>query len=73
MPTITVNIDNQKDVDLLGEILNRFGLSYQINTEYDFKESEIKDLLKTKQDFLEGKSSARDWNNIEQDLNRAFN
>ncbi len=73
MPTITVNIDNQKDVDLLGEILSRFGLSYQINTEYDFKESEIKDLLKTKQDFLEGKSSARDWNNIEQDLNRAFN
>jgi len=73
MPTITVNIDNQKDVDLLGEILNRFGLSYQVNTEYDFKESEIKDLLKTKQDFLEGKSSARDWNNIEQDLNRAFN
>jgi hypothetical protein len=73
MTTLTVNITNEKDLSVMEEILSRFGLSYQINTEYDFKESEIKDLLKTKQDFLEGKSSARDWNNIEQDLNRAFN
>jgi len=73
MTTLTVNITNEKDLSVMEEILSRLGLIYKINTEYDFKESEIKDLLKTKQDFLEGKSSARDWNNIEQDLNRAFN
>ena len=72
MTTLTVNIPNEKDLPLIEEILNRFGLSYQINTDYSFTEQEIQSLLKTKQDFLEGKTTARNWNEIEQDLNNAF-
>ncbi len=72
MKTLTVNIADEKDLPIMEEILTRFGLSYQVNTDYNFSEQDIKDLLKTKQDFLEGKSSARDWNEIEQDLERAF-
>jgi hypothetical protein len=72
MTTLTVNIANEKDLPLMEEILNRFGLSYQINTDYNFTEQEIQGLLKTKQDFLEGKTTARNWNDIEQDLNNAF-
>lgn len=72
MKTLTVNITDEKDLPVMEEILTRFGLSYQINADYSFSEQEIKGLLKTKQDFLEGKSSARDWSEIEQELNRTL-
>ena len=75
MTTFTVNIPNEKDVPVLQEILDRFGLNYTIDadSDYSFSKSEIDGLLKTKQDFIEGKTSARDWNDIEDDLNRAYN
>ncbi len=73
MPTITVNIDDQKDVDLLGEILNRFGLSYQVNTDQQFfSKEEIDGFSQTRKDFYEGKTTAWNWNEVEQDLNNAF-
>ncbi|WP_262249114.1 hypothetical protein [Parapedobacter soli] len=31
MATLTVNIDNEKDLPILKEILNRFGLKYKID------------------------------------------
>jgi len=75
MTTLTVNIQNEKDLPVLQEILNRFGLTYRIDTdkEYAFSETEITDLLQTKQDFLDGKTTARNWTDIEDDLNRAYN
>ncbi|CAN5141769.1 hypothetical protein BH09BAC6_BH09BAC6_31630 [soil metagenome] len=33
MTTITVNVDNDKDLPVLKEILNRFGLNYKIDKE----------------------------------------
>ncbi len=75
MTTLTVNIQNEKDLPVLQEILNRFGLNYTINVdkEYSLSTSEIDGLLKTKQDFLDGKTTARNWTDIEDDLNRAYN
>ncbi|MGF7038893.1 hypothetical protein [Mucilaginibacter lappiensis] len=75
MTTLTVNIQNEKDLPVLQEILNRFGLTYSIDTdkEYAFSETEIKNLLQTRQDFLDGKTTARNWTDIEDDLNRAYN
>jgi hypothetical protein len=43
------------------------------NQKYLFSDAEIKILLKTKQDFLDGKTTARDWADIEEDLNRLYN
>ena len=75
MTTLTVNIPNEKDIPVLQEILNRFGLDYTIDNDkdYSFSKAEIEGLLKTKQDFIEGKTTARDWKDIEDDLNRAYN
>jgi hypothetical protein len=75
MTTLTVNIQNEKDLPVLQEILNRFGLSYSVDVEeeYTFTEAEIKGLIKTKQDFIDGKTTARDWTEIEEELNRAYN
>ncbi len=40
--------------------------------EYSFSDAEIKDLVKTMQDYIEGKATAKDWKDIEQDLNEIF-
>ena len=75
MTTLTVNIQNENDLPLLQEILNRFGLSYTVDVEKDyvFSEKDIAGLLQSKQDFLDGKTTARNWTDIEDDLNRAYN
>jgi len=75
MTTLTVNIQDEKDLPVLQEILDRFGLSYSVGTdeEYVFSEAELNGFLKTKQDFLDGKTTARDWTEIQEDLNRAYN
>ncbi len=74
MSTLTVNITNEKDLPVLQEILDRFGLSYTVDADatYVFTKAEIESLLKTKQDFTDGKTAARDWEDIEKELNRAF-
>ena len=75
MTTLTVNIANDKDLPVLEEILNRFGLNYTVDTDgnYPFLKADIEGFLKTQQDFLEGKTPARDWKDIEEDLDRAYN
>jgi hypothetical protein len=74
MTTLTVNIQNEKDLPVLQEILDRFGLSYSVNSDQDyvFSEAEIKGFIKTKQDFLDGKTTARDWTEIQEELNRTY-
>lgn len=75
MTTLTVNIDKDKDLNVLTEILSRFGLSYTLNEieDYPFTKEELVSFQKTKQDFLEGKTTARNWEDIEKDLNSAYN
>lgn len=73
MTTLTVNIDKEKDLSVLKAILDRFGLAYSVNEEYSFSEQEIKGLLQTQQDFISGKTTARSWDDIQDDLNRAYN
>jgi hypothetical protein len=75
MTTLTVNIADEKDVPVLQEILNRYGLTYTVEEtdDYTFSQEEINGLIKTKQDFLDGKTTARDWNDVKDDLNRAYN
>jgi len=36
--------------------------------EYAFSEAELESLLKTQKDFINGKTTARDWNEIEEEL-----
>jgi len=75
MTTLTVNIPDDKDLAAVQEALDRFALSYIVdaNADCSFNEAEVKSLLKSKQDFIDGKTTARDWKDIEEDLNRAYN
>lgn len=38
MATLTVNIDNEKDLPVLQEILNRFGLKYKIDQQAELSQ-----------------------------------
>jgi hypothetical protein len=73
MTTVTVNIQNEKDLCVLQEILNRFGLSYAVDndSEYDSSEAEIAGFMNTRQDYLDDKTTTRSWADVQEDLNRA--
>ena len=40
--------------------------------EYSFSKEEIESFLQTMQDFIDGKTTARNWEEIEQELNRRY-
>jgi len=45
----------------------------KINTkDYIFSEEKIQSFLQTQQDFIKGKTTARDWEEIHQDLKHKF-
>ena len=75
MTTLTVTIADDKDLPVLQEIFNRFGLEYAVNdhSEHQLSNSEINSFLKSKDDFLSGKTTAKDWTKIDEELNSAYN
>ena len=75
MTTITATVSQEKDVKVLKEILERFGIAYTIEESaenYVFSAAQMADFEQSKQDFLAGKTTARDWEDIKKDLNRVY-
>jgi len=76
MTRLTVNIPNDGDIAFIKELLDRVGFVYEVEAEnngYVFSEAELDGLDKTRQDFLDGKTTARSWAEVKKDLNRVFN
>ena len=57
MTTLTVDIENDKDLPVLKEILTRFGLNYKVNQEPVLNKDEEKLYKKLKKSFAE----INDW------------
>jgi hypothetical protein len=57
MTTLTVDIENEKDLPVLKEILTRFGLNYKVSGEAVRNNSEEKLYNKFKKSFAE----VKDW------------
>jgi hypothetical protein len=57
MTTLIVNVDNEKDLPILKEILTRFGLNYEVNKGPLLNKEEDKLLKKLKKSFTE----INDW------------
>lgn len=75
MTTITTTVSKEKDVKMLKEILECFGIDYTIEESAEecvFSETQIADFERTQRDFLAGKTTARDWEDIKKDLNRVY-
>lgn len=75
MTTITATVSKQKDVKVLKEILERFGIEYTIEEsakDYVFSDTQIADFEHTQQNYLVGKTTARDWEDIKNELSRVY-
>ncbi len=57
MTTLTVNINNGKDLPVIKEILTRFGIDYKVNESPVINEQEDKLYKKLKKTF----SEIKDW------------
>ena len=57
MTTLTVNIDNDKDLPVIKEILTRFGLNYKVDKSAGLGREEEKLSKKLKKSFAE----IKDW------------
>jgi len=75
MTTLTVNIERESDLATLQETLDKLGLNYALSndTGHIFTKDQIESFVKNRQDFIDGKTTARDWDDIEKDLDSAFN
>lgn len=74
MKTLTFNFHNEQEEKVLLAFLDSLHYDYRPVEEpetFQFSQEEIKGLLQTKQDFLEGKTTARPWEEIKQNLKRA--
>ncbi|SFS87945.1 hypothetical protein [Sphingobacterium wenxiniae] len=75
MTTITAKIPNSKDVKVLKEILERFGIQYTVDESaesYVFTDAQLADFEKSKQEFLDGKTTAKSWDDIKKDLESVY-
>lgn len=75
MTTITAKISNEKDEKILREILERFGIPYVVNEfseDYTLSKAQIADFEKTQKEFLEGRSTAKTWDDIKKELNSVY-
>lgn len=75
MTTITAKIPNAKDVKIFTELLERFGIPYTVEEspqDYIFTDAQMADFEKSKQEFLDGKTTAKSWDDIKKDLESVY-
>ncbi|MDM1293806.1 hypothetical protein HX021_05800 [Sphingobacterium sp. N143] len=75
MTTITAEISNKKDVKVLKEILDRFGIKYQINEQSEtntFSAEQMASFEQSQKEFLEGETPAIDWEDLKKKLNDLY-
>jgi hypothetical protein len=74
MKTLSFNFHNEQEEKVLLAFLDSLKYDYQQVDEGDsfvLSEADVKDLLQTKKDFIDGKTTARPWEDIKRDLRRA--
>ncbi|PRY00207.1 hypothetical protein CLV24_1574 [Pontibacter ummariensis] len=74
MRTLTFNFHNEQEEKVLLAFLDSLKYDYRrVDEPEDFRlsEEEVKGLLQTKRDFVEGRTTARPWEDIKRDLRRA--
>jgi len=74
MRTLTFNFHNEQEEKVLLAFLDSLKYDYRRMDEpeaFQLSEEEVRGLLQTKRDFLEGRTTARPWEDIKRDLKRA--
>jgi len=67
--TVTVNLHSEEQEKALFDFLERMDFDYQ-SDENDFclTEDQKKEIIRRDNDFISGKTTARDWEDIKRDL-----
>ena len=71
--TVTVNLHNEEQEKALIDFLDKMQYDYQSNAEdFGLTELQKQEILKRDNDFVNGKATARDWNDIKRDLKSVY-
>jgi hypothetical protein len=71
--TVTVNLYSEEQEKDLVEFLDRMQYDYQSDTDdLGLTELQKQEILKRDNDFVNGKTTARDWNDIKRELRSVY-
>ena len=71
--TVTVSLTNEDQEKALIEFLEKMHYDYQSDAaDISLTEAQKQEVLKRDNDFLAGKTTARDWNDIKRDLESVY-
>ncbi len=67
--TVTVNLHSEEQEKALFDFLERMDFDYQSDeTDVFLTEDQKKEIIRRDNDFINGKTTARDWEGIKRDL-----
>ena len=69
--TVTVNLHNEEQEKALIDFLEQMHYDYQSDN-ISLSEAQKEEILKRDNDFLAGKTTARDWNDIKHELRSVY-
>lgn len=71
--TVTVNLQTEEQEKVLIEFLEKMHFDYQSDqTNFTLTEAQMQEVIKRDNDFINGKTTARDWNDIKRDLKSVY-
>jgi len=71
--TVTVNLYNEEQEKALIDFLDKMQFEYQSDVDtFNLTELQKQEILRRDNDFLTGKTTARDWNDIKRDLKSVY-
>ena len=71
--TVTVNLETEEQEKVLIEFLEKMHYDYQSDAmDTGLTDTQKEEILKRDNDFITGKTTARDWNDIKRDLESVY-
>lgn len=70
--TISVSVNNEQEEKVLLAFLNSLEYDYQTDDDYVLTPEQQKEILRRDKEFLNGKTTARDWNEIKDELRNVY-
>ena len=71
--TVTVNLQTEEQEKVLIEFLEKMHFDYQSDdTNFTLTEAQMQEVIKRDNDFINGKTTARGWNDIKRDLKSVY-
>jgi len=71
--TVTVSLANEEQEKTLIEFLEKMHFDYQSDAkDFGLTDAQKQEVIRRDNDFINGKTTARDWNDIKRDLESVY-